>query len=156
MNAVFANHNVKVNHQGIDCLKNWTVLEHFDYCEVERIEIKKGYLLKNRLFICVLGIIIMCVALYFIAQLFSNIDYLSMISKGYWLIRFVYIFIFIFGLALFLKAIIKENVMHIILQDKSQRTILLPYKKKHLNDIIGILKYNNVKVLVKVALPPCN
>jgi len=158
MNAVFANHNVKVNRQGIDHLKNWTLLEHFDYCDIEYIEIKKGYLLKNRMFVCILGIIIMIFALYFLIRLFSDIEFFSIRpnTKGFWALASAPIFIFIFGLALFLKTIIKENVMHIILQDKSQHTILLPYNKKHLKEIIEILRSNNVKVLDKIILHTAN
>lgn len=140
---VFQSPYIKVDSNGIDLMKNYQTYKHLDFEELEKIHLRKGYLLEKRVPSLLISSVIMAFSLAY--GIYSSIHFELIVpfsSQAYPAVRLIVPWLlFIGGLIWFLQAMKRSPVIDIVTKEKTYQRRLIEFKRNNtLNDLITYLE----------------
>ena len=125
---------IKIDEHGIDLIKNYRAYRHFDYREINQIEMKRGHLVKNWWISLMLGAITIIGGLFLGRLAIENISLYSVgveSSKTSLMLEISPWLLFVGGLILTYQAIVKSEIIIISTDLKKYRIALKEFEKEN-------------------------
>jgi hypothetical protein len=131
--------NLEIDEHGVNIIRNGIKLEHIDYSQIDKAEIKREFYQRNWIIGLIIGILIIVVSFLWLFDTLSNFEYEApptgdiRVGWMYFISQFV---VLIFGTGILISSLKRSMILYIKLDKKVKRIQLLDLEKeKKLNEL---------------------
>ena len=140
---------VEIDEHGVNIIRNGIKIEHIDYSEIDKAEIKREFYQRNWIIGLIIGIFIISVSFIWLFDTLSNFEYEApptryiRVGWMYFISQFV---VFIFGTGILISSLKRSMILYIKLDKKVKRIQLLDLEKEKKLNVLYLFLSERVKI----------
>lgn len=140
---------LEIDEHGVNIICNGIKIEHIDYSEIDKAEIKREFYQKNWLVGLLIGIFIIVVSLLWLSDTLENFEYEvppTRYLRAGWMYFISQFLVFILGIGISISSLKRSMILYIWLKEKVKRIQLLDIEKKKKLDELYLFLDERIKI----------
>ena len=134
---------LEIDEHGVNIIRNGIKIEHIDYSQIDKAEIKREFYQRNWILSLLIGILILTISFVWLYDTLSNFEYHTPpteIIRISWMFFISQFLVFILGIGITISSLKRSMILYIWLKEKEKRIQLLDLEKgKKLDELYSFL-----------------